>query len=219
MSWPRTRRRLDAARDLLQPALELDPDHLAALYSLAVTNELLSRLGQALESLDRLIVLAPDDSRFQLRRAVVTVKSGQLDRGRLLLEELRSGGPTWVRDLATQELARLLLTTGREDEAQALLQEALPELPREKLSLQLAALLDPRWMDSWAALEAVAAAPLEDAGPSARWLYDQGANREIDVVRRRLNTAISARLDALESALARLPEPGGYDRATLAACR
>ena len=211
--------RLDTARFLLEAAAELDPDHPAALHSLAVNLELRDRPGQALQHLDRLLALEPEEPRFRVRQAMVTLKSGRVERGRLLLEDLTTSGPIWARSLATQELARLLLAAGREDEAEALLRKGLLELPREKLSLQLAALLDPRWMDSWKVLGSWLAAPQRDSGPSARWIYEDGAKEEIVALRQGLRSAVADRSAALESALIRLPELADDARKTLAACR
>jgi tetratricopeptide (TPR) repeat protein len=197
--------RLDRARFLLEAAAELDPDSPAALHSLAVNLELRDRPGEALPYLDRLLALEPEEPRYRMRQAMVTLKSGRAKRGRLLLEELRTSGPIWVRSLATQELARLPLAAGREDEAEALLRKGLLELPGEKLSLQLAALLDPRWRDSWEVLGARLSAPQRDSGPSARWIYEDGAEEEIDALRQGLESAVADRTAALESALIRLP--------------
>ena len=197
--------RLDSARFLLEAAAELDPDHPATLHSLAVNLELRGRPGQALPYLDRLLALEPEEPRYRMRQAVVTLKSGRVERGRLLLEELRTSGPIWVRSLATQELARFQLAAGREDEAEALLREGLLELSREKLSLQLAALLDPRWMESWEVLGALLTAPQRDSGPSARWIYEDGAKEEIDALRQGLESAAADQSAALENALIRLP--------------
>ena len=213
--------RLQAASELLEAAVGRDPDHPAARYSLAEALELLGRPGQALQHLDRLLELEPEDPRLRVRRALVTVKSGRLERGQLLLEELMTDGPIWARDLATQELARLLSADSREDEAVALLRKGLLELPREKLSLQLAALLDPRWIDSWEVLGAWLAAPQRDSGPSARWIYEDedGAKKERDALRQGLGSAAADRSAALESALIRLPERPDHDREILPACR
>ncbi len=217
----RSAERLDAASDLLEAAVKLDRDDLAARHSLAVALELLGRPGQALQHLDRLLDLDPENPRFRVRRALVTVKSGRLERGRLLLEELTTDGPIWARDLTTQELARLLSAGGREDEAVALLQKGLLELPREKLSLQLAALLDPRWTDSSEVLGAWLAGLHGDSGPSARWIYEDvdGAKEEIDALRLEISSAVSDRTAGLESALSRLPELPDWARKPLAACR
>ncbi len=215
----RSAQRLEAARVLLEGALKLDRDHVAALHSLAVTLELLGRPGQSLPYLDRLLALAPEDPRFRLRRAVVTVKSGRLERGQLLLEQVTTIGPIWARDLATQELARLLVAGGREDEAAALLREGLRELPGEKLSLQLAAMLDPRWTESWEVLDAWFAEPLGDSGPSARLIYEDGAKDDLDALKQELGSKVLERLAGLESALRRLPELAGSDRLAFADCR
>ena len=211
--------RLDTARSLLEAATELDPDHRAALHSLAVTLELRGRPGQALPYLERLLALEPEDPRFRVREAILTLESGRLERGRQLLEELTSSGPAWARSLATQELARHLLAHGRMDEAEDLLRKGLHELPREKLSLQLAALLDPDWTESREALGAWLTAPRRDAGPSARWIYGYGAKEEISALRQELGSAAAGRSAALESALSRLPRVADEFRKLLDACR
>jgi tetratricopeptide (TPR) repeat protein len=214
--------RLEAASDLLEAAVEIDPDHPTARYSLAEALELLGRPVQALEHLDRLLELEPEDPRLRVRRALLTVKSGRLERGQLLLEELTTDGPVWVRDLATQELARLLTAAGRKEEAVALLREGLEELPREKLSLQLAALLDPHWMGSWEVLGAWLDTTQRDSGPSARWIYEDedGVNEKRVALRRELGSAAAERSAALKSALSRTPPLSDEARRTVAAsCR
>ncbi len=214
--------RLEAASGLLEAAVGLDPDHRTARRSLAEALELLGRPAQALQHLDRLLETEPEDPRLRLRRALVTVKAGQLERGQLLLEELTTDGPIWARDLATQELARLLSAAGRNDEAVGLLRKGLNELPREKLSLQLAALLDPHWMDSWDVLGAWLDTTQRDSGPSARWIYEdeEGVKEERVALRRELGPAAAERSAALQSALSRTPQiPDAARRTVAASCR
>lgn len=214
----RSAQRLDTGRLLLEDALELDPDHRAALHALAVNLELRDRPAQALPHLERLVELAPGNDRYLARRAVLTVKAGRQARGRELLEELRADGPEWTRELATQELARLLASSGRAGEAEAVLRQGLEELPSEKLALQLSALLDPRWMESGQVLFDWLTAARRDAGPSARWLYEDGAKVEIDALRRELGEAVGLRAGALDDAVRRLP-PIADDSGLRAACR
>lgn len=197
--------RLAAAADLLETALEYDRAHPAALHSLAVVRELQGRYGQALPYLDRLLRLEPDDPRYRMRFALVTARSGRSERGRRLLEELMTDGPVWVRDLATQELARSLAERGQTDEAETLLRQGLAELPGEKLSLQLAALLDPDWTASAEALGGWLEEAHGDSGRSARWIYDDGAKEEIEALGRVLRSAATDRFAPLERALSRLP--------------
>lgn len=215
----RSGQRLETARELLEDAVGLDPGHLAALHSLAVTLELLGRPTQALPHLDRLVLLEPEDPRYRVRRAVVTVKSGRLDRGRPLLLELTTDGPIWARELAIQELARLLLAGGQHAEAETLLRQSLLELPREKLSLQLAAQLDPNWTESWRVLSAGLGESQADSGPSPRWIYEEGASEEIKALRLELGSGVTARLAGLKNALRRLPELPDSHRKILAGCR
>ena len=189
-----------------------------------LTLELQGRPAQALPHLDRLLALEPENPAARVRRALVTVKAGRVDRGEELLEELTTSGPTWTRDLATQEFARLLAAGGRKDEAVALLRQGLRELPREKLSLQLAALLDPRWTDSWEVLGVWLdgprpAGPAGDSEPSARWIYEGGAKEDLDALRVELGSEVSGRLAGLERTLSQLPGPADYQRKKLAGCR
>lgn len=197
--------RLDAARSLLETAAELDPDHPAVLLSMAVNLELRRRPAEALPHLERLVALEPDVFRYRIRHALVTLRSGRTQRGQRLLADLRTRGPTWTRSLATQELARFLLAAGHADQAATILREGLLELPGEKLSLQLAALLDPDWRGSWEVLAARLAAPGTDGGPSPRWTYEEGAREEIEALRRALESAVENRSAALAKALIRLP--------------
>lgn len=201
--------RLAAAADLLETALAYDRAHPAALHSLAVAHELQGRYGQALPYLERLQQLEPGDPRLRMRFALVTARSGRLKSGRRLLEELTTEGPIWVRDLATQELARLLAESGQAGQAEALLRQGLVELPREKLSLQLAALLDPDWAASTEVLESWLDEAPRDAGRSGRWIYDDGAKEEIEALGLELRSAAADRLDLLERALSRLPGRSG----------
>jgi len=215
----RSPQRLAAAKDLLEAALALDEGHLPARHLLAVGLELRGLESRALPHLDQLVALEPDDPRFRARRAVVTVKAGQVERGEELLRELTIDDSEWARDLATQELARLLAATGRREEAIAILRGGLRELPSEKLSLQLAALLDPRWMDSWEVLGQWLSESGEEAGPSARWIYESGAKVEIDALRQELGSALADRLGRLASSLKRLPDSADSQRKIVSGCR
>jgi tetratricopeptide (TPR) repeat protein len=215
----RSRERVGTAAELLESAVELDGSHRAARLSLVVALELLGRPAQAAEHLERLLELSPDDPRFLVRRAVLTVKAGRALLGEQLLEELTSSGPTWSRELATQELAGLMASQGRETEAEALLRRALEELPSEKIRLQLAAQIDPRWSESWAVLEPWLAEPPREAEPSGRWVYENGAGDEIDTLRGELGAAVADRSASLKIALERVPTPHDRQRKKLAACR
>ena len=210
--------RLQTARELLQAALELDPNHHAARYQLVVVLELLGRPGQALQHLDPLLELAPDDAQLRVRRATLNLKAGRVDLGRELLEELAAAGPIWARELATQKLARLLAREGRPDEAAELLRRAMQELPPEKLSLQLAALLDPEWTESWRVVGTWVARASGDAGPSARWIYEDGARRKIDALRTEIGMAVGRRSERLERALIALPDLDDPYREVLKVC-
>jgi tetratricopeptide (TPR) repeat protein len=215
----RSPQRLEVAGGLAEAALALDERHVTARLLLAVSLELRGLDGRSVRHMDQLVSLEPGNPRFRMRQAVVAAKAGQLERAEELLRELTADDSEWVRDLATQELARLLVADGRREEATALLRGGLRELPREKISLQLAALLDPRWADSGEVLGEWLAEPDADAGPSARWIYEGSARVEIDALREELGSALADRLGRLANGLRRLPDPADSHREIVSGCR
>jgi tetratricopeptide (TPR) repeat protein len=215
----RSVKRLEAARELLEEAVELDPRHPAALYSLTVTLELLGRPALALNHLETLLARTPDDLRFRVRRAALTVKAGRSEQGRRLWEELRAEGPPWARELATQELARLLADDDRGQDAAQLLRQGIDALGSEKLHLQLAALLDPEWDQSWAVLSDWLADAQPRPAPTGRWVYEDGATEEIEAVRIELGRAVAERSPALLAALMGVPVLEDHRRKNLSVCK
>lgn len=129
----------DEAREHLVDAVQLEPENVPYLHALTTLDERRGDYGTAHHYLERLVELSPEDDAGRLRLALVSRRLGRQQEARrhleLLLEEATL---PWVRELAHQELARVLAEEGEEAAAVDVLRQGLESFPRSQaLGLQL----------------------------------------------------------------------------------
>lgn len=133
---------LGRAEDLYRRTLEIVPRDGEALLRLAVLLEKEGRHGAALTTLRQLVEAHPDGAEGRLRLAVNLHRAGRTAEARETFASLTAAGsaaPAWVAVLAHQELARLEVDAGRDEDAVEVLRRALGHWPEEPgLRLQLA---------------------------------------------------------------------------------
>jgi Flp pilus assembly protein TadD len=129
---------------LLDRALEVAPSSHAALLGQGVALERLGRFKDAIGPLKRLLDLDPDNAEGGLRLAVNLARTGHEREAEPLLRRLiDNASEEWLVAIAYQELARMLIASGRRDHAQALIRQGLERLPHNQpLSVLLAYVLE-----------------------------------------------------------------------------
>lgn len=209
----------EGADELLDAALVHAPELPEALLLRALLAERAWDYEVALPDLDRLLELRPEDDHARLRRGVNLARAGRFDDAvRDLGMVARGRGDAWMRVLAYEELARLASLHGRGDDAIALLQEALGQLPEsEQLAVQLTYHL--RRRDGRPSLLAgeVLNAFIADTGVAPRLRYEHEPRR-LGELRPRLFAEVDRRRPLLAAALARLPRDDA-GRPTSPVCR
>ncbi len=193
-----------ASRDLLDRALTLDPRSEAARLILAAHFEKSGEYAQAAALLARLLEIRPESDEARLRLAVNLARTGRTVEAREgLLRLLASPNPSWIEEVAGQELVRLSLREGRTEEALELARDGLTRFPEQpQLAVQLAHLLD-RQGDP-AAREALALIHPRDQGTggSPRHRYTLWPADALDEAGRTLAQHALLCLPALTRALA-----------------
>ena len=199
---------LQTARLLFEQALGLAPENAAALLGLGAHFELLGRYDLAAAQYSRLHAEHPGDLEGALRLGVNLVRLKRYDHAIPILRECAAADdPAWIAVVATEELARALVASGKLTEARAVLQRCIERAPEEtSLRVQLAFVLD-RANDPVAARRTVEGIGAGDpaAGPSARLRYCRWPRQALDAVRAELEVAAQERqsvLAAVVSALA-----------------
>lgn len=134
-----------SARRAFEKALEYEPDNEAALLGLGALlegNE--GDYAGAERAFRKLAEIRPRNSEAKLRLAVNLRRLGRPgDAEGLMRELLKPPAVSWVRTVAYEELADLLVDTKRAPEAVEVLREGLRELPnQQRLHIQLAATYD-----------------------------------------------------------------------------
>ncbi len=136
----------DSALEVLELALTLDPNHQASLLGTAADHEWFGHYEETVEILDGLGERSDALFEGRLRRGVNLARIG---RTRDAVAELRActhrSAPAWVRTVAYEELALFHLDNKRPEEAEAMIEEAIAQFPRETtLRLLLAYTLEVR---------------------------------------------------------------------------
>ncbi len=133
----------DAARDLLERSLELNPEFLPAMLCLGFSFERASDYFEASLAYQRLVEVHPDFDEGRLRLAVNLIRTGRDGAGARLLTGLMQGGArTWIEIVAAQELVRLLVREGQLQEAESKVHSALERTPQDqRLWILLASIL------------------------------------------------------------------------------
>jgi arylsulfatase A-like enzyme/predicted Zn-dependent protease len=132
--------RWDEAAAAFRNALALDSGHKASLFGLANAYRKLGRADEALVGFERLLALAPHDSKAGVAAADLLVARGERRRAIALLEAVAAG-----RDAApilANQLGELLVAEGRAEEGRAAFERALaanPELVQPRFNLAVLA--------------------------------------------------------------------------------
>ena len=127
----------DSALEVLELALTLDPNHQASLLGTAADHEWFGHYEETVEVLDGLGERSDALFEGRLRLGVNLLRIG---RTRDAIAELQActdrSAPAWVRTVAYEELALYHLDNDRPEKAEALIEEAAAQFPRET-TLQL----------------------------------------------------------------------------------
>lgn len=187
---------------LFRRALALDPESRAAHLALGSLHERLGDPRGAVEQLGPALRAEPNDAEARLRLAVNLGRGGgDRRRSEELLEEVTAGdGPSWVRAIAYQELARRELAIGNAETAARRLETAVQQLPDDRgLHLLLAVAYD-RLRQPREALDALTRVGA-GGGESPRKRYDDWPQGAIDGARSRLESGAHERRAELARAL------------------
>lgn len=199
-----------AAEAAYQEALKYDAEHEASLLGLATVHEAYGDHQQAADLLKRLLDKHPGNAEAKLRRAVCLERLGTAREAKALYREALEAPDEWIRAVAYQELANLLVAEKRLQEAEALLLEAVEALPGvQRLYLQLAAVYD-RMNRPAAARDALARLDPRSGrdADSPRLVFSRWPSHPIEATRRALAAAADSRLGTLSAALDKAAGPG-----------
>lgn len=182
-----------SSRRLYRRALEHDPQNLAALLGLATSYERYGDYSRAVTVLEDLAAAHPSSGEGLLRLAINLDRLGVRGRSRSLTERVvELEAPSWIRSLAHQKLARILVETGSLDRAAQLLETSLEEVPAQSGSIYLLAHIYDRQKQPYKSLElldGVATSP----NPSPRKTYDSWPEAPLKAIRQELSAAAEVR--------------------------
>ena len=181
-----------SSRRLYHRALELDPDARHALLGLATAEERQNHREQALQLFGRLAKKHPEFSEALLRLGV-NEKVARRDPRASFAKAQNLPGPSWVRRLAFEELARLDL---EQVEQAADMLATMPAPGGELSSVALQAHLEDRRGRYARSLELARSAPLSTS-ESARRRYDEVPREERQNALDALTAAAEIRLPLL----------------------
>lgn len=181
-----------SSRRLYHRALELDPNARHALLGLATAEERQNHREAALQLFARLAKHHPDFSEALLRLGV-NEKTARRDPRASFAKAQSLPGPSWVRRLAFEELARLDLGNA---EVAAELLATMPAPGGELSSVALQAHLEDRRGRFARALELARSAPLSTS-ESARRRYDEVSSEERQSALEALTAAAEIRFPLL----------------------
>lgn len=193
------------SRRLYRRAIDFDPQNRVALLGLAISHERYGEYSLALGFLETLVASHPAFGEGMLRLAVNLERIGVRQRSQELLARVRqSESPDWVRSLAAQESARMLVEDDKLDEAAILLERSLEELSKRDLgSVYLLTHIYDRRREAYRALELVKNLPASANGASPRKTYDSWPEAELEEIRGELTQAATVRASLVARALGR----------------
>jgi tetratricopeptide (TPR) repeat protein len=181
--------RLGKTEELLELAVKEDPGNAAALMALAATREQRGDSVAALEVLESLLAVSPDDGEGRLRWGVNLARTGKHSESAESLRLLLAvESDDWIAQVATQELARALTALGESEQAIQILQSASEKWPEQpSMRIQLGWILD-RVQESALAGEWLSdlAKDAPQAAESARYRYLKWYEEGLEEVRRSL---------------------------------
>ncbi len=188
------------AERLFVRATVLDENDLAALMGRAGILERMGDVPDTIAVLKRVLSLRPDHVEANLRLGVNLRRARRdAEARKLLLASAAVDRPAWVRSVAWQELASMLLADEKMSEAARVLREATAALPGDPhLQVMLACTLD-RLRQHREAVAVVGSVVDHPAGEtsSARLVYAQAPHDDLDVTRRGLDAVRAQTLAAL----------------------
>ena len=200
-------------RALLERARELAPDSVPVAIGLAAACEVTGDYWRVVGTLGPLLERSAAPIELRLRLGVNLRRVNRPEPAAAALTECAAPGhPTWVRALATEELALLHLDRERPADAARVLEDGLAALPDDQSLLVLLAYVSEQGGQVARAhrvlqrLDRLAAA---DAAESPRLRYARWSNEQLRGHRERAALAAGERLPALAAAFARLDAGSG----------
>ncbi len=159
---------------ILESALALDDDNVAALFCLAFVDERGGRYEDSAGVLRRALALVPASEEGRLRLALGLRRLGLADEAAALLRRLvEEISEDWLLTIAYEELGRLLLTLKGPEAAARLLEQGVSRLPeQQRLYAQLSYVLD-RSGERQRGREVLAEMPADTGRASPRRLYSE----------------------------------------------
>lgn len=188
------------AERLFVRATALDGNDLAALMGRAGILERMGDVPDTIAVLKRVLSLRPDHVEANLRLGVNLRRARRdAEARKFLLASAAVDRPAWVRSVAWQEVASMLLADEKVSEAARVLREATAALPGDPhLQVLLACTLD-RLRQHREAVAVVGSVVEHPAGEtsSPRLVYAQAPHDDLDATRRALDAARAQTLAAL----------------------
>ena len=179
-----------SSADLFYRAQLVDPGNPTALMGLGTAYERNAKYEKAIEYLERLRGLDPENSVAALHLALCQMRSDEERRAEGLerLSELQQPEhPHWVRSIAYQEMARVQLANEDVESAEETIRRGLRALPGDQqLAMQLALVLDGQRRPKEALGVLTAIEPAEGQASSPRLVYDLWEPAEMQEIRDRL---------------------------------
>ncbi len=195
-----------SSRRLYRRALEHDAHNEAALIGLATSYERYGDYPRAVTILEDLAAAHPESGEGLLRLAINLDRLGVRARARGLVERVITlKAPDWVRSLAYQQLARILVETGDLEQAAQLLESSLEKIPSQRGSIYLLAHIYDRQRQPYKSLELLQAlTPSRDESP--RKIYDSWPETSLRTIRQELSEAAAVRVSLIAKILGSTPE-------------
>ncbi len=188
---------------ILRDALDISPRNPAALLGLAWAHEIHGEYEDAVALLERLLEIQAGHDQARLRLAVCKRRLGELESAHAELTRLlnRATQP-WIRSIVYQELARTLISLGRLEAAEVIARDGFEEMPGDQeIAILFASISERRGKPAKADAVVKLVKPVGEGVPSARYIYDDRPDLEIDEVRSTLHAMMEERLDVLASGL------------------
>jgi len=194
----------ETAQQLLEVASEVAPESAPVLLGLGALYERAGNTDAALIEFKTLYSVHPEVLEGRLRLAVNRARLGSTAAAEELLRSLLPDtSPMWIRTVAFQELGGLLIAEGRIDEAVALFEEGVVQIPgNQRLKILLAYALDSahRPRDAATVIEGIGTGSSQQS-TSPRYRYSAWSDFDVDRVHETLVAAEAVGLPALQEAL------------------
>ena len=190
------------ARRMLEAAFELDDGNPTQLLYLGYWYERRGHYEDAIRPLRRLITIDPGNTEGRLRLALCLRRLGKIEEAESLLRQLlREPAPDWLLTLGYQELARLLLDSGRYGDAISVLDEGILVYPEVQRFHYQRIYAHERSGTGYRVPELLRGLPADNGRLSARNLYSKRPRASRSGARATLLRHATARLPVLQVAL------------------